>query len=99
MGFKRVGDILASVIRDLDLEKGIAEHRAILMWEEAVGSEAASHAVPREVARGRMIAAVDSSAWLQELRMREHEIIEKINKLIGEDVLKEIYFTIGGEQR
>jgi predicted nucleic acid-binding Zn ribbon protein len=99
MGFEKIGDILSSVMRDLDLEKGIAEHRAMVIWEEAVGTEVASHAVPREVARGRMVAAVDSSVWLQELRMREHEIIEKINRLLGEDVLKEIYFTIGGERR
>ena len=99
MGFEKVGDVLASVIRDLNLEKGIAEHRAIMLWEEAVGKEAATHAIPREVARGRMVATVDSSVWLQELRMREREIIEKINRLIGQDVLKEIYFTISGERR
>ena len=99
MGFEKVSNILSSVIRDLDLEKGIAEHKAMMLWEEAVGSEAAAHAVPREIARGRMVAAVDSSVWLQELRMREHEIIEKINQLLGKDVLKEIYFTIGGERR
>ena len=99
MGFEKISDILESVVRDLNLEKGIAEHRAIMLWEKAVGSEAAAHAVPREVARGRMVAAVDSSAWLQELRMREREIIKRINELIGEEVLSEIYFVIGGERR
>ena len=99
MGFRKISDVLESVVRDLNLEKGIAEHRAIVLWEKVVGSEAAAHAIPREVARGRMVATVDSSVWLQELRMREREIIAKINELIGEEVLREIYFTIGGERR
>ena len=38
---------------------------------------------------------VQNSDWLQELSLLKEGIIEKVNSLVGKDVVKDIVFRIG----
>jgi len=65
-------------------------------WEEIVGKNISSHAKPAFFKYGKLFINVDSSSWLNELKFLKEKIKEKINKKLGTNKVKEIYFKING---
>lgn len=76
-----------SQLRDLlkkFLDKsGIGEHieaaSVVPEWAERVGPAIAAVTTPMRVSQGTLIVAVKSSAWMNELKMMEKEIVTRIN--------------------
>jgi len=94
-GIEKIGPLLGRVVRELGLQKRIEEYKVIEEWERIVGSAIAERAEPVMVERGRLVVKVKSSPWLLEMKMRETDILEKIEERLGEGVIREIRF-IGG---
>jgi hypothetical protein len=78
------------VIEDLGLTGKMAECRAKMAWEEAVGASLALQTRPVRIHRGRLEVAVPSSVWRAQLSFMKRDIVDRINKLIGEEVVKEL---------
>lgn len=79
-------------LKKAGIEKTVAQNAAISKWEEAVGEVIASNATPIEVQYGRLIVKASTPVWRQELQLQKNEILKKINKSIGKNVIKEIQF-------
>lgn len=62
---------------------GIGEHieaaTVVPEWAERVGPAIAAVTTPLRVSSGTLIVGVRSSAWINELKMMEREIISRIN--------------------
>ena len=43
----------------------------------------------------KLFLSVDSPAWMQQLSLLKHEIIEKVNRTLGRDAIKEIALKLG----
>jgi len=88
---------LASVLRDLLEQYGIAhrvkEFEIINLWPEVVGEKVASMTHARDIRDGRLYVEVANSVWRNELYFMKAEIIEKINKQLGQKVLHDIVFV------
>ena len=82
--------LLEAVITDLGAEQKMAECRARMVWEEAVGPALAQHARPLRVRRGFLEVAVPSAVWRTQLSFMQREIVERINALLGREVVKEL---------
>ncbi|HIG52615.1 MAG TPA: DUF721 domain-containing protein [Candidatus Latescibacteria bacterium] len=80
--------LLESVIAELGAEQKLAECRARIVWEEAVGSALAQHARPLRVRRGQLEIAVPSAVWRTQLSFMQRDIIARINQLLGSEVVK-----------
>ncbi|MCG2675566.1 DUF721 domain-containing protein [bacterium] len=92
---KRIKRILNAILRKLGLEKRIKECAILSLWNDAVGENIALHTKPLKVYDGRMTVLVESSSWTQELTFLKNRIIERLNRSIGKEVIKDIYFKIG----
>lgn len=92
---KRIKGILNATLRRLGLEKRIKECAILSFWDEAVGESIASHTRPIKVYDGRMTVLVESPSWTQELTFLKNRIMERLNKRMGKEVIKDIYFKIG----
>ena len=92
---KRIKRILNAILRKLGLEKRIKECAILSFWNDAVGENIALHTKPLKVYDGRMTVLVESSSWTQELTFLKNRIIERLNRSIGKEVIKDIYFKIG----
>lgn len=66
-----------------------------MVWEDAVGSRIALHAVPVAFRDGTLTLAVDSAPWMQQLNYLKRELIAKVNGELGEEMVKEIYLKAG----
>ena len=91
-----ISEILASVFRDLGLTKKLSRQRAVVDWADVVGARVASHSRALRMEGGLLFVGVDSSVWAQELSLMKRRILRELNGRIGEDVIEDVHFVLGG---
>jgi len=77
------------------LGKEFAEQEPLFLWEEAVGERVARLTKPLQVREGTIFVEVRSHVLAQELSMLKEEYIKRINKLLGEERVRDIRFRVG----
>ncbi|WP_298267885.1 DUF721 domain-containing protein [Geobacter sp.] len=90
-----VADLLADALHGKPAEKRLREGRIWLNWHGAVGPQIAGHAQPISFRDGVLTVAVASAPWMQELNFLKRTIAERLNVLIGEPLVQEIYLKTG----
>ena len=98
---KKTGSIesLGSVIDKL-LQSGIRQQDAPLLqvwefWERAVGEIIAENAQPAAFKGKILLVHVNSSPWLHQLSFLKKDILARINRELGQNLVDEIKFKIG----
>lgn len=82
-----VASVLTSVLARIDPE------RRILLWQkwnEAVGEPIASRARPQNLVDGVLVLAVDNHTWAQELQLMRADLVARINRALGAELVREI---------
>lgn len=87
--------ILSSALKNLDFERRIREQTCLLLWDEIVGDKVSDAAQPEFVRDGKLFVTAKSSVWANELTFYKPDIISKMNKRLGSQVLTEIIFKPG----
>ncbi|MFH1395626.1 MAG: DUF721 domain-containing protein [Candidatus Omnitrophota bacterium] len=80
------------------LEKGAAKkgNAVIEAWDESVGEEIKTHAVPVNFKKGTLVIIVENSSWLYKLTFEKTNIIKKFNqKYKGTKKVSDIRFRVG----
>lgn len=90
---------IGSVINKI-LQSGIRQQDAPLLqvwelWERAVGQIIAENARPAAFKGKILLVHVNSSPWLHQLSFLKKELLTKINRELGENLVDEIKFKIG----
>ena len=75
-----------------DLEKGVNQNNAIIIWEQIVGEKIAKNTKADSVEFGVLMVKVETPTWRQELIFKKQEILEKINHQLGQNTIREIRF-------
>lgn len=83
------------VLRRYNLGKDYSQQRALVLWEEVVGERIARLTRAERFAGKTLWVAVASSTVAQELSFFKDHYIERINGLLGEEILHEIRFVPG----
>lgn len=95
-GAESIGGILNRVLAQAGLEEGLENSRILKLWASAVGPSVAAHATPRSFRRGKLVVAVDSSAWHAELeRYFKQRIIANLNGKLGKKLVTSVVFRVG----
>jgi predicted nucleic acid-binding Zn ribbon protein len=90
-----ISGLLSAVLRGTPVEKRLHEGRIWVVWEQAVGSRIATHAVPAAFRDGTLTLTVDSAPWMQQLTYLKQELISKVNGELGEEMVKDIFMKAG----
>ena len=64
-------------------------------WPMAVGKRIAAHTGRITLVRNTLVVEVEDVIWQRQLFTLSHQIVGKIQAVIGEDIVKEIEFRIG----
>jgi len=85
-----VASVLSSLLQRID-----PEHQILLWqkWNEAVGERIASRAQPTRFADGVLIVNTSSHTWAQELQLLRDDLVVRINRALGDDLVREIQIT------
>jgi predicted nucleic acid-binding Zn ribbon protein len=80
------------LVKSLGIQKKLQEYEAVLYWEKAVGERIAKMTTATRIMQGVLFVHVKTSTWRNELTLRKKEIIDKLNLIVGLEVVKDIKF-------
>lgn len=90
--FKKVGDLLPSLLGRLGLERRFNEQKVLTLWPSVVGDELAARTRATRVEGGVLYVHVDHGAWMQELHFMEKELLRRLRAQAPGVTLKKIQF-------
>ncbi|MCB9555951.1 MAG: DUF721 domain-containing protein [Deltaproteobacteria bacterium] len=90
-----VGAVLSRFLRRKQLDVDLLPHRIRQAWSSIVGPRVASRTCPRELSDGTLVVNVESSAWLNELTFLRYQIINRINAVLGSNVVSALRLVVG----
>jgi predicted nucleic acid-binding Zn ribbon protein len=89
---KPIGSALDELVKGLGIQKKLQEYDAVVYWESVVGERIAQMTTATRILQGVLYVHVKTSTWRNELTLRKKEIIDKLNVVIGIDIVKDIKF-------
>lgn len=90
-----LADLLEAVFAGKPAEKRMRESKVWRVWGETVGAQIAAKAAPAAFRDGVLTVRVASSPWMQQLSLMKPDLIDHLNKALGETLVKELFFKIG----
>lgn len=73
----------------------LLEARIRREWRDLVGHQIARRCLPGELRSGTLTLIVDNSPWLQELALREPELLNRLASRYGPDTVRSLRPTLG----
>ena len=92
---QKLGDILQSVLKGRNIIMTSEKQHLQKIWSQAVGSQIAGQTAPDRLKKNALFVKVSSPIWMQQLHFLKEEIIDKINRQMGETFIKNIFFSVG----
>ena len=74
------------------LENGIKQQKAVIIWPKIVGTKIAENTTAELVDFNVLTIKVKNSTWRNELYLKKDIILEKLNKELGPNTIKELRF-------
>ena len=94
-----VDEVLNSVMTGIQMPRDIElKGNVFLAWDEAAG-DAAAHTNPFRFRGSTLIVEVDTPAWLTELSMRKTDLLNRLERAVGERVVEDIRFEVKKKRR
>ncbi|OGL61072.1 MAG: hypothetical protein A3J27_08235 [Candidatus Tectomicrobia bacterium RIFCSPLOWO2_12_FULL_69_37] len=97
-GWREMADfarLLGDLRRREPWGRKLSRHRVFRVWEAAVGGALARVARPAAVRHKRLFVEVNDSAWLQELKLREAELLGRLNEALGAEEFTALTLRLG----
>ena len=92
IAIKPIHSAITELVNGLGIQKKLQEYDAVVYWENVVGERIAQMTTATRILQGVLFVHVKNSTWRNELTLRKKEIIDKLNIVIGIDVVKDIKF-------
>jgi predicted nucleic acid-binding Zn ribbon protein len=89
---KRIGDLIPALLEQLGLTRGVKEHEILERWAEIVGPKIAEVSSAERIREGKLWVVVGHPAWRNELMFMKADLIAKINRELGDTIVKDIIF-------
>ena len=74
------------------LENGVNQQKALIIWPKIVGTKIAENTTAELVDFNVLTVKVKNSTWRNELYLKKDIILEKLNKELGPNTIKELRF-------
>ena len=74
------------------LENGVNQQKAVIIWPKIVGTKIAENTTAELVDFNVLTIKVKNSTWRNELYLKKDTILEKLNKELGPNTIKELRF-------
>ncbi len=76
----KLGDVVAAVLQRAGLAERVAQAAVIPEWPGLVGAQIARVTEPVALQRdGTLVVLVKTHAWMQELSLLEHQLLQRLN--------------------
>ncbi len=99
MKVEKLSRTLQKILAARGLSGRLDIFRIIGQWEVLVGDVIARHTQPLSLKGKKLSVQVDSSVWMQQLSLLKPELIEKVNRGLGEGTITNVTVALGEVKR
>lgn len=92
-----LSNLLIPTLARLGLKTKARYVQILSAWPAVVGEMVAAHTNPSGFARGRLTVETDSPAMGHQLHLQQQTILDGLNQKLGDTVVVDIRFRMGGE--
>jgi predicted nucleic acid-binding Zn ribbon protein len=92
MSAKTIGQAIGELTQALGIQSKLQQYEAVNQWSAVVGKRIAEQTEAIRIEKGILVVRVKTAVWRNELNMRKQEIIEKLNRAVKTDAVKDIRF-------
>ena len=89
-----VARLLPKLLNATGANPEMAEIAAKLAWTRAAGDGLRRHAIPFRLFRKTLVVSVADAIWQKQMQSMSAELVSRINKLLGRQVVDDIEFRI-----
>jgi hypothetical protein len=89
-----VARLLPKLLNATGANPEMAEIAAKIAWTRAAGDGLRRHAIPFRLFRKTLVVSVADIIWQKQMQSMSAELISRINKLLGREVIEDIEFRI-----
>jgi hypothetical protein len=89
-----VARLLPKLLKATGDNPEMAEIAAKLAWTRAAGDGLRRHAIPFRLFRKTLVVSVADAIWQRQMQSMSTELLSRINKLLGREVVETIEFRI-----
>ncbi|MFP6599348.1 MAG: DUF721 domain-containing protein [Deltaproteobacteria bacterium] len=91
-----IGEIIGASLDRLGIDRELDDYRIWQAWDEVVGEAIRRNAEPVRLDGQRLVVAARNASWMQELTLMRGEIVERLNRWMGREVITEIFIVASG---
>ncbi|HXG38538.1 MAG TPA: DUF721 domain-containing protein [Bacteroidota bacterium] len=92
MSAKSIGQAISELTHTLGIQSKLQQYEAVNLWATVVGTRIAEQTEAIRIEKGVLVVRVKTAVWRNELNMQKQEIIEKLNRAVKTNVVKDIRF-------
>lgn len=82
-------------LRELGLERRLKSEQIAVIWPRVVGQAIAKIAHPTQVRNRTLYIDVADNVWMQELKLRQRDLLEQLNAALGEPLVERLFLRLG----
>jgi hypothetical protein len=90
-----IGDVLQSTFKRKKLRVSVKDQHISESWKKAVGPIIAAQTMAQNLRGDTLFVKVSNSNWMQQLQFMKQEILNKVNAVLPDKTISNIYFSIG----
>lgn len=90
-----IKNLLASSLPSLGIPARLKEYSIMKSWPVCVGEAVARKCSPERLVEGILHCSVVSAPWITELSYQKRDITARVNRELGEQVVRDIIFRLG----
>lgn len=94
-----LGQIIKQVLQKRKMWRQYQQYLIIEQWDRLVGKEIAAVTSARRIDREVLWVKVSDSTWAYHLTLLKPQLIKKLNQSAGENLVRDIFFQIGMDDR
>jgi predicted nucleic acid-binding Zn ribbon protein len=89
---RMLGSIISDVCRKIGMTEAYEEYQTLKIWESIVGDTISRVTTVEKMKDGDLFVKVNNPSWRMELNYRKRDIVSRMNKAIGYNMIRTIIF-------
>lgn len=90
-----IKNLLAASLPSIGIPARLKEYSILKSWSVCVGESIAKKCSPERLVEGVLHCSVVSAPWITELTYQKKDIAARVNRELGEPLVKDIIFRLG----